>query len=90
MRYEPLNGLSRLLIILLRTGEINVTSLQKEFGASLNTLYRYIELGRKLGLIIDRYEKEPPNRRFLSLTEKGRKVAKRLKEIYEIMGWLQT
>ena len=80
-----INGLARLLVILLEAGEIDVTSLRERMGVALNTLYGYLKEAEHLGLIKSKYERKPPNRRFISLTEKGRKVAEKLREIYEIL-----
>lgn len=80
-----INGLGKLLVALLDEDEIDVSSLKKKLGVSLNTLYNYLREAEHLGLIESRYERRPPNRRFLKLTEKGRKVATHLDEIYRIL-----
>ena len=50
------------------------------------TIYVAIKVLRKVGFVRVRYDEGPPVRRFISLTEKGREVAKHAVEILKLAG----
>jgi len=76
---------SRILVKLLELGRADITTLVRELGFSRQAITNNVELLIRYGLAYDEYERYPPNRRFIYLTEKGKKVAEKMKEILEII-----
>ena len=76
---------SRILVKLLELGKADITTLVRELGFSRQAITNNVELLIRHGLAYDEYERYPPNRRFIYLTEKGKKVAGRMKEILKII-----
>ena len=77
----------RILLILENENKLNFQSFIDDKGISSTTLYRTLATLKELDLItttIDKSSYHPQN--VISLTEKGKKVAKHLKEIEEILG----
>ena len=83
-------GMMELLVHLLQYENLNITKIVHHRGMNIHTAYNCIELGTKLDLIGMR-EENPKGKKggFKSknyyLTEKGKKIAKKLKEIEEII-----
>lgn len=83
---EKQSGLIRLLIYLSEKSPINVQSIIDDSDIYPNIMYASIRKAKEIALIEDKVDnsKYPP-RTMLSLTEKGRRVAQKLKEIEEIL-----
>ena len=85
--FEKQSGLIRLLIYLLDHQPINVQSVIESTDIYPNIMYASLKKAKELELVSSRKDsKSYPPRNMISLTEKGRKVAKHLKEIDEILG----
>ena len=83
---ERQSGLLR-LISYLYDGDSYVVKLLQEHDIPNNQLIRSITRLIKLGIITSMIDDSNfPKRKILSLTEKGNKIAKRLKEIEQIMA----
>ena len=83
---EKQSGLIRLLIFLLDHQPINVQSVIENTDIYPNIMYSSLRKSKDLGLIASRTDsKSYPPRNMISLTDKGKKVAKHLKEIEEIL-----
>ena len=83
---ERQSGLLR-LISYLYDGDSYVVKLLQEHDIPNNQLIRSITRLIKLGIITSRIDDSNfPKRKILSLTKKGNKIAKRLKEIEQIMA----
>jgi predicted transcriptional regulator len=82
---ERQSGLLRLLVNLL-DHDSYVTKLLKEYDIPNNQLISSSRQLKELGLVKTRIDKSShPYKNILSLTDKGKKVAKHLKEIEEIL-----
>jgi DNA-binding MarR family transcriptional regulator len=83
---EKQSGLIRLLIYLHDRPPVNVQSIVDNSDIYPNIMYASIKKAKDLKLIEDKIDdtKYPP-RTMLSLTEKGKPVAQKLKEIEEIL-----
>ena len=83
---EKQSGLIRLLIYLNDKSPINVQSIVDDSDIYPNIMYASIKKAKSLSLIEDKIDnsKYPP-RNVLYLTERGKKVAEKLKEIEEIL-----
>lgn len=83
---EKQSGLIRLLIYLNDRSPINVQAIVEDSDIYPNIMYVSIRKAKDLKLIDDKIDnsKYPP-RTMLYLTEKGKKVAQKLKEIEEIL-----
>lgn len=80
-------GSTDILVTLLENkGKLFLTKLKKEIGrGSMSTLNtRLLEL-KNQGLIKDEQESKFGGRRYIWLTDKGKKVAKHLQEIEKIL-----
>ncbi len=66
--------------------EYLLSDIWDEAGISINQGYKALEKARDLGLISTRTDssKYPP-RNIISLTQKGKKIASKLREIEEIL-----
>jgi len=84
--FEKQSGLIRLLIYLNDNPPTNVQSIVYDSDIYPNIMYPSIWKVKELGLIKEEIDnsKYPP-RTILSLTEKGKLVAQKLKEIEEIL-----
>ncbi|MBN1861913.1 MAG: winged helix-turn-helix transcriptional regulator, partial [Candidatus Thermoplasmatota archaeon] len=81
------SGTSRILTILLKNNrQMYLTELKKKIGpGSMSTLnMRILEL-KNLGLLDDKLEEKFGGRRYIWLTEKGKKIAEYLLEIEKII-----
>ena len=84
--FEKQSGLIRLLINLVDQEPINVQSVTENTDIYPNIMYASLQKAKKLSLISKKYDRSTyPPRNMTSLTEKGRKVAEKLKEIEEIL-----
>ena len=83
---EKQSGLIRLLIYLKDKSPVNVQSIIDDSDIYPNIMYASIRKAKEIALIEDKVDnsKYPP-RTMLNLTEKGRLVAQKLKEIEEIL-----
>jgi len=83
---EGQKGILRVLMLLDEKGEINYYSIIKESDLYDRVLKLSLEKLRELELIKTRIDKSSyPPRNMISLTDKGKKVAQKLKEIEEIL-----
>jgi len=83
---EEQKGILRVLILLKNKGEINYYSIIKESDLYDRVLRLSLEKLKELRLIESRLDNStypPPN--MISLTDRGRKVAEKLKEIEEVL-----
>ena len=85
MRYFEKSHSASILIALYENGKLFYSQLLKVLGHGGGTISSTIEYLKNLGLIIDEVEDKFGGRRYLYLTEKGKKVAKHLIEIKKIM-----
>ena len=84
---EKQSGLIRLLIFLLDHQPINVQSVIESTDIYPNIMYASLRKSKNLGLITSRTDsKSYPPKNMISLTDRGKKVAKHLKEIEGILG----
>ena len=85
-KLEKKSGLLRLLVFLYDHGEYMLSDIWDNSGISRNSGAGAMELLKKYGLVKNRVDasKYPP-RYMYSLTEKGREIAWKLKEIEEIL-----
>jgi DNA-binding MarR family transcriptional regulator len=76
----------KILLFLLKKDGVPAKTIVDEGGVNNTPLLRAIQELEQLGLIIEKREENViPRRRLIFLTEKGRKVAEKLKEINEII-----
>ena len=76
----------RILVTLLITGPLSFSELANKVGSSNVTIYNALKRLKKVDLIAEEREEDFPRRRLISLTEKGRKIAKLLVEIEKILS----
>ena len=67
------------LATLLEHEKLDMTRLERETGLSRQSVYTAVNRLLNLKLVAEEYEDKPPNRRFILLTEKGRRLAEALK-----------
>jgi DNA-binding MarR family transcriptional regulator len=86
-KLEKKSGLLRLLVFLYDHGEYMLSDIWDDSGISRNSGAGAIELLKKYGLVKNRVDdsKYPP-RYLYSLTDNGKNVAQKLKEIEEILN----
>jgi len=83
---EGQKGILRVLILLKDKGEINYYSIIKESDLYDRVLRLSLEKLKELRLIESRPDNSTyPPRNMISLTDKGRKVAEKLKEIEKVL-----
>ncbi|MGC9193636.1 MAG: hypothetical protein ACP5FQ_07040 [Thermoplasmata archaeon] len=84
--FEKQSGLIRLLIYLLDHQPINIQSIIDNTDIYPNIMYSSLNKSKDLGLIDSKIDKSSyPPKNMISLTVKGEKVARKLKEIKEIL-----
>jgi len=84
--FEKQSGLIRLLIYLVDHEPINVQSVIENTDIYPNIMYASLQKAKKLSLISTKYDRSTyPPRKMISLTDKGRKVAEKLKEIEKLI-----
>jgi DNA-binding MarR family transcriptional regulator len=87
MIMEKQSGLMRLLVYLYDNGEKKVTEILNDTEIPVHQLYSSIEKAKELGLAESRIDNSKyPARNLIYLTEKGKDVAKKIKEIIFLMG----
>ncbi len=84
MRRKHFNGAGELLVA-LSDDWVEFSELRQRLGWNLQTLYNRLRVLEEYGLVESKYEREPPGRRFIKLTEKGVKAKKALIEFYTIL-----
>ena len=72
---------SRVLLALLREKEIPIMSLPKAAGLGNGAVYNSVRSLTERGLLTDEREANLPRRRFMKLTEEGRRVAVLLERV---------
>ena len=72
---------SKVLLALLREGQAPIMSLPELAGLGGNAVYNAVRWLSEKGLATDLREKEPPRRRMIGLTEKGKKAASLLEQV---------
>jgi DNA-binding HxlR family transcriptional regulator len=79
--------ITRILIILDSEKKLNFQSFVDDRGMSTTTLYRTLKALKELELVDTKLDNSRyPPQNMISLTDKGKKVAKHLKEIEEILS----
>jgi DNA-binding PadR family transcriptional regulator len=76
----------RIIFILDEKGGLNFQKFIDDYSISSTTLYRTLESLKKLKIVKSETDNSTyPKRTIISLTEKGKLVAQKLKEIEEIL-----
>ena len=84
---EMQSGFFRLLVYLSSSGEKQITDIIDETGIPVHQTYNSIRKAHSLGLVKSRIDNSKyPHRNLVSLTEKGEKVAAKVKEIVIILS----
>ena len=84
--FEGQKGTIRLLLFLLGKGETSLSTILKETDIYDRIFWKSSEILKTNGLVITRVDnKTYPPKNMISLTEKGIKVAEKLKEIELIL-----
>ena len=84
--FEKQSGLIRTLIYLLDNAPINVQAIIDNTDIYPNIMYASMRKASDLGLILQTTDTSKyPYKNVISLTEKGKKVAEKLKEIEQIL-----
>lgn len=80
--FERHSGLLRMMIILNTEGSLNIQSFIDRYGMYSNSFYRSVEKAQEMGLIIVRSRKlNRRTKKFIELTELGRRVSRELVKI---------
>jgi DNA-binding MarR family transcriptional regulator len=77
---------SRVLLALLRAKEIPIMSLPKAAGLGNGAVYNSIRSLAERGFVSEEREANLPRRRFMRLTEEGRKIAVLLEKVEHELG----
>ncbi len=91
MLKRKINGILTVLAALNAIGSDEITMFKLQELTKIrnyNTLNRAVSILKEVGFIEERYERGPPVRRFIKLTEKGRRAAQLAKELLELAGEL--
>ncbi len=84
---EKQSGFLRLMYYLYNSGEMQITAIMENTGIPIHQLYSSIEKGKTLGLIKTRIDTSSyPNKNMIDLTEKGKKMGEKLKEMVELIN----
>ena len=84
---EKQSGFLRLMYYLYNSGEMQITAIMENTGIPIHQLYSSIEKGKTLGLIKTRIDTASyPNKNMIDLTEKGKKMGEKLKEMVELIN----
>jgi predicted transcriptional regulator len=84
---EKQSGFLRLMYYLYNNGEMQITAIMENTGIPIHQLYSSIEKGKTLGLIKTRIDTASyPNKNMIDLTEKGKKMGEKLKEMVELIN----
>ena len=85
-QFERHSQFLKIIFILDERGSINFQRFIDEYSISSTTLYRTIEALKKLKIVKSEIDSSSyPKRSVISLTENGKKIAQKLKEIEEIL-----
>ncbi|MHB8360194.1 MAG: hypothetical protein ACYDAO_05180 [Thermoplasmataceae archaeon] len=84
---EKQSGFLRLISYLGFNGEKSLTTILEDTNIPVHQLYSSIEKGKELKLLSSKIEntKYPP-RNIIFLTEKGKKISEKIKEISDIIN----
>ena len=84
---EKQSGFLRLIQYLHSNGETQITAIMENTDIPVHQLYSSIEKGKTLGLIKTRIDTSSyPNKNMIDLTEKGKKMGEKLKEMVNLMN----
>ena len=84
--FEKQSGLIRTLIYLLDNSPINIQAIIDNTDIYPNIMYASLKKASDLGLILQTVDTSKyPYKNMISLTEKGKKVSEKLKEIEELL-----
>ena len=84
---EKQSGFLRLIQYLYSDGETQITAIMENTAIPVPQLYSSIEKGNKLGLIKTRIDiASYPNKNMIDLTQKGKKMGEKLKEMVELIN----
>jgi DNA-binding PadR family transcriptional regulator len=84
--FEKQSGLIRLLIYLFGNQPINIQAIIDSTDIYPNIMYPSIRKAVELGLVKSKIDSSSyPPKNMISLTDKGKKVAKLLKDIEEVL-----
>lgn len=76
---------SKVLLALLKEGQAPIMSLPELAGLGGNAVYNSVRWLSEKGLATDQREREPPRKRMIGLTEKGKKVASLLEQVEKLL-----
>ena len=83
---EGQKGILRILVYLLDKGEVSIQNITDNTDLYYSIVKKSSSLLREYGLVNTRVEISTyPPRNMISLTDKGRKVAEKLKEVEEVL-----
>ncbi len=83
---EKQSGFMRLLVYLLDNGEKTITEIMKDTDIPVHQLYSSIEKAKDLKLVMTRVDSSKyPARNLISITTKGKSVARKVNEIIELL-----
>jgi len=83
---EGQKGILRILVYLLDKGEVSIQNITDSTDLYYNIVKKSSSLLREYGLANTRVDNSTyPPRNMISLTDKGRKMAEKLKEIEEVL-----
>lgn len=83
---ESQAGILQTIIFLEKMGEVNFQKIVKDASITGRSLYGSLEKLDKLGLIKQRTDSTSyPPKNMITLTEKGRKIAIKLKEVETVL-----
>ena len=84
---EKQSGFLRLLVYLSDKKKKALTEILDETDIPVHQVYSSIEKAKELDLVKTRVDsKKYPPRNLISITQKGRKIARMLNEIIELLG----
>ena len=72
---------SKVLLALLKEGQAPIMSLPELAGLGGNAVFNSVRWLSEMGLASDLREKDPPRRRMIGLTEKGKKIAVLMEQV---------
>jgi DNA-binding MarR family transcriptional regulator len=81
-------AIKTLLILLREARTMNIEEIAQEMGESHGSVVQAIDDLEIAKLIKSRNERMVPYNRFITITDSGRRVAEKLKEIEDIIGWM--
>ena len=85
-KLEKQSGTLQTLVFLNEAGETNFQAAMDQIGLFYSVFYRALVKLKEAGLVAQRIDsKAIPNKNMISLTDKGKKVARKLKDIEEIL-----